>query len=125
MTDDPVHTFNFPSADDSFTPTQLENHLRYIYGREGKAFKVNISFGLFLQHRESLEFRFFHPYANSAIFERPFLVSNVRGLERLIALVRELDIFQEVALARPSTKWRLVLISNVKYTVYLTSFALG
>jgi len=112
------HEYNFPSSDDGFTPNEFEQHLRYIYEREGRSFKIQIAFGTLLQNTENLDFRYFHPHANVDIFERPIQVSNPRELEQLIEKVRALDVFEEVKVNRPDTKYKLVVVTNVRYKVF-------
>lgn len=125
VSSDLTHTYNFPSREDGFTPQEFEEHLRYIYDREGRAFKINMAFGTILQNRETLEFRYFHPHRNVNIYERPLLVFNAHDLEKLIAQARQLNVYEQVSIDKPNTKWRLVLVVNVKYSVFLTSFVLG
>lgn len=120
-----THSYNFASRDDGFSPAELTEQLQFIYQSEGKAFKINLAFGIILQNRESLEFRYYHAHSNVDLFDRPVLVSNARDLDRLITKVTNLNVLEEVSVNRPDTKWRLVLVTNVKYSVYLTSFALG
>jgi len=118
------HEYNFPSRDDGFTPAELEEHLRYIYEREGRAFKIQIAFGTLLQNTENMEFRYFHPHSNVDIFERPNQVSNPRDLQQLIEKVRALDIYEEVNVNHPDTKFKLVTVTNVRYKVFLMGFPL-
>ena len=122
---DLVHVYNFGSEDDGFTPAQFDQQLEYMYRREGKSFKLNMSMGFILQNRDTLEFRYFHAHANSNLFDRPVFVKNVHDLDRLMERVRDLDIIAQLSVQRPDTKYRLVVVTNVKYTVYVTSFALG
>ncbi len=46
-------------------------------------------------------------------------------LRRVIAKLAELDTFKEMSKARPDTKWRLVLLTNIRYKLFITDFTLG
>lgn len=51
-------SFNFPVTGE-YNP---EDHLHYIFEKEKRSFKVNLSFGVILQHIVTGEFRYFVPY---------------------------------------------------------------
>ncbi len=46
-------------------------------------------------------------------------------LRRVIAKLAELDPFKEMSKSRPNTKWRLVLLTNIRFKLFNTDFTLG
>ncbi len=46
-------------------------------------------------------------------------------LRRVIAKLAELDPFKEMSKDRPNTKWRLVLLTNIRFSLFNTDFTLG
>ena len=96
-----------------------------IYNREQRAFHLNIVFGVILQHRETGQYRYFVPYNNNGIFERPFYLSKWANLNRLRLRLRRLEIVEELLRHRPNTKWLPVLMTNVHYIVFNTNYSIG
>ena len=51
----------------------------------------------------SEELRFFYAHANEPLLDAPFLVSEDADVERLIAAIREKDLYENVHQAKPSS----------------------
>ena len=102
---------------------QLMGFADNIYNREQRAFRLNIVFGVILQHRETGQYRYFVPYNNNGIFERPFYLSKRADLNRL--RLRRVEIVEELLRHRPNTKWLPVLMTNVHYIVFNTNYPIG
>ena len=67
----PVHSiYNFPVTND-VNLNQLMRMAQDIYRHQQRAFRLNLVFGTILQNRETGRYRYFVPYNNSGIFERP------------------------------------------------------
>ena len=113
--------YNFPVAGG----VDYIEHLKTILTEQKMSFKVNLSYGVILQHLVSGEYRYFVPHTNSDVFERPQTVSNPSSVVKLSKLLQTFSLEDQVLLQRPDTKWKPVLITNVTYTVYRTSFPLG
>ena len=116
--------YNFP-IDIDITLVQLMRYANEIFTTEQRAFPLNIVFGTILQHRESGVYRFFVPYNNNGIFERPFYISDRSDLNSLRLRLRRIDIIGELLRQRPNTKWLPVLLTNVHFTVFGTNYPLG
>ena len=75
-------TYNFPVTND-VNVDQLMDFADGIYRRQQRAFRLNLVFGVILQHRETGRYRYFVPYSNSGVFERPIFISRRGDLQRL------------------------------------------
>ena len=116
--------FNFPISND-FTVDSIMSHANYIYDRQQSAFRLNLEFGLILVNPETGEYRYFTPYSNEALFDRPIYVSRRQDIRRLRLRLERLNITDYVLRQRPDTKWKPSLITNVRFTVYSLNHALG
>lgn len=124
-TDGPVRSiFNFPIAN-NVSLDQLMEQVESIYQESQFAFKINLSFGIILQHIETEAYRYFVPYHNENIFSRPILINNRNDILRLRDRLARLDITNYILKQRPDTKWKPVVVTNVRYDLYKTSFVLG
>ena len=115
--------YNFPTA--GIDDVNFTDHLNTIFNDQKQSFKLNLSLGVILQHTVTGEYRYFVPYSNSEIFERPQTVSSSSNILKLSKLLRKFNLEDQVLLQRPHTKWRPVLLTNVTYSVYSTSYPLG
>lgn len=82
-------------------------------------------FGVVLENRETGEFRYFVPYNNNGIFERPLYISRRTDLQWLRLRLQRMDIMTELLRQRLDTKWLPVLVTNVHYTVFSTFYPIG
>ena len=108
--------YNFPVPTD-LSCEDMRQHLDFIYENQQQSFKINLSFGFVLQHVDTEELRYFRAYSNDTILDVSFTVSTREDLEFLIQRLSEIDIMSEVTKNRPNIKWRLVLLTNVRYYV--------
>ena len=121
----PVHSvYNFPVTND-VNLNQLMRMAQDIYHQEQRAFRLNLVFGTILQNRETGRYRYFVPYTNNGIFERPLYISRKADLQRLRRELQRKDIFTELLRQRPDTKWVPVLVTNVNILVTETYYPLG
>ncbi|KAL4233639.1 hypothetical protein ACF0H5_008321 [Mactra antiquata] len=117
-------TFNFP-LNENFSSDDLMRHVEYIYNSVQFSFKINMSFGLILQHNRSGQFRYFIPYYNQNIFNIPVLISNRQDIMLLREKLSEIDITTYMLRQRENTEWKPLCITNVVADIYRTAFALG
>ena len=121
----PVHSiYNFPVTND-VNLNQLMRMAQDIYRHQQRAFRLNLVFGTILQNRETGRYRYFVPYNNSGIFERPLYISRRTDLQRLRRELERKDILAELLRQRPDTKWVPVLVTNVHFLVTQTYYPLG
>ena len=75
----PIHyVFNFP-LNNNVNLNQLMGYANDVFRRQQRAFRLNLVFGMILQNRETGRYRYFVPYRNNGIFERPLYISRVVG----------------------------------------------
>ena len=117
-------SYNFP-VPDQLSVDQMMSHLNEIYEDNNFAFKVNISLGLILQHLESGSLRYFVPYHNETLFSVPVYVRSRRDLDRIQTRISQLDVSEYARRQRPNTGWKPLMVMNVVYEVYITSYPLG
>lgn len=96
-----------------------------IYRQQERAFRLSVVFGVILQNRQTDQYRYFVPYNNNGIFERPVYVSRRTDRHRLRQQLERKDIMNELLRQRPDTKWIPVLVTNVHFVVYSTFYPLG
>ena len=123
---DMISDFNFPTENLNRGAREINEHLADIHSLENNSYKVNISLGLILKHRETSELRYYIPYNNNTLFLRPRTISNDDDLARFMEEVEELNLIENsVRDASPDTKWFLAYIANIHITIYRTNFYLG
>ena len=116
--------FNFP-VDNALSIDQLMNQVNEIYDRQNRAFKLNLIFGLILKNTETDAFRYFKPYTNEYVFEKPIYVSKRKDLKKIRSRFQQLNITTYMLRQRPDTKWKPFLLTNVRYWINPTHFPLG
>jgi hypothetical protein len=120
-----IHTtYNFPITND-VSPASLTQHVEDIYAERQNAFKINISFGLILYNVETREYRYFIAYNNDQVFPFPIQIVRREDLEKLKKKLTEMNIANYILRQRPNTKFKPVLITNVHFNIYESSYVLG
>ncbi|KAJ8313161.1 hypothetical protein KUTeg_009288 [Tegillarca granosa] len=119
-----VSTYNFP-IDNGISIQQLMQFTEDIYRREQHAFHLNLVFGIILQNRETLSYRYFQPYNNYTVLDTPIYISRREDLRKLFLRLSRMDITTHLLRNRPDTKWIPVLLTNVVFTIYSTHYPLG
>ena len=117
-------SYNFPVSD-QLSVDQMMSHLETIYEDNDYAFKLNISLGIILQHLDTGSLRYFVPYHNKTIFSVPVYVRSRRDLDRIRARLSQLDVTEYARRQRPNTQWKPLMVTNVVYEIYITSYPLG
>ena len=90
-----------------------------IYDDQNLTFKLNLSFVSILQHIETGDYIYFKVYNNYPLLDLPTNISNRTDLEKLKDQLNELDLTAYITKDSPSTKWKLVPITNVRF--YITA----
>lgn len=116
--------YNFPVRNDISLPDIMQQ-MDEIYNDNQNAFKINLSFGVILVNIETGQYRYFTPYSNENVFDLPMLISNRNSLNVFERRISALDVPGYIMQQRPDTKYKPILITNISYTVYRTSFPLG
>ena len=116
--------YNLPLTN-AFTIPQLMTRAQEIYERQQNAFRLNLEFGLILRHTETGEYRYFRPYSNETLFQRPIYVSKRRDLNRLRLRLQRFNVTDFILRQRPNTQWKPYLITNVRFCLYHLNYTLG
>ena len=116
--------YNIPVAE-NLNYEEIERGINEIYDRHTHAFRINLSFGFIMRHDTERRYRYFRPQDNVSVLDQPVLISKRSDIQKVMRQLRAMDIIFELSKNRPDTKWRLVLISNIRFKVYSTNFALG
>ena len=116
--------FFFELEEGILTRSMIQAHLRHILSRTQNAFQIKVSLASFLQNAVSEELWFYYAHENEPLLDAPFLVSDNADVERLIAAIREKDLYENVHKAKPSSGWKLLRITTVPYSSK-TNFLFG
>ena len=83
----------------------IETLIKEIYHHQSHAFKINLSFSFILQHRETLEYRYFYASNNEQLLKSPRLIRNQQDLRNLLNHLAANDFPSLLKEQRPNTKW--------------------
>ena len=62
----------------------MQTVIKEIYHHQSHAFKINLSFSFILQHRETLDYRYFYASNNEQLLKSPQLIRNQQDLQNLL-----------------------------------------
>ena len=116
--------YNFPIPHD-FDVSDIVDLTHNIYNKQKHAFRINIIFGYILRNNETGEYRYFKPYENEEVFDFPIYISKRKDIEKFSTKLNDIDLCNYILRQRPNTKWRIHLVTNVKFLIYFSKFALG
>ena len=114
--------YNRPLSNE-FTVEEMMEYTNNIYDMQQSALRLNLEFRLILMNTETGAYRYFVPYSNEALFDRPIYVSKRQDLHRL--RLQRLNITDFILRQRPSTKWKPVLVTYVIFIVFHLNYPLG
>jgi len=120
-----ISTYNYP-IDNNFDMKMMMSHIDDIYKTEFKTFKVNIFFGFILRNLETGRYRLFKAHSNDSVLEMPFLISKKEDLKKLEETLNNIEVLQHILSQRPNTKFVVVLLTNVVYTIFsIRAYTMG
>ena len=117
-------TYNVPLTND-FSSFELMEAMQDIYDRQQHAFRLNLQFGLILVNTETGEYRYFRPFSNESLFQRPIYVSRRQDLNKLRKRLDRFNVLDYILQQRPNTKWKPVLVTNVHFSLFHLNYTLG
>ena len=103
----------------------METIMKEIYHHQSHAFKINLSFSFILQHRETLEYRYFYASSNEQLLKCPRLIRNQQDLQHLLNHSAAKDFPSLLKEQRPNTKWVIERIVNLRIHLVITTYPLG
>lgn len=86
---------------------------------------MQFGFGYILRHTETGEYRYFHPHRNTNVLQNPHVMSDPRDLVTFLTKLRSLNLEDILKKDRADTKWQVVMITNVVFTVTEMDYLLG
>ena len=83
------------------------------------AFKINVSYGFVLQHRQSRRLKYYHSSCNccGTYLEKPCLVTNAVSFDAFLESIHEQDVLKWVISQRPNSDWVCVMVTNSTFFV--------
>ena len=103
----------------------MQTVIKEIYHHQSHAFKINLSFSFILQHRETLEYRYFYASNNEQLLKSPQLIRNQQDLQNLLNHLATKDFPSLLKEQRPNTKWIIERIANLRIHLVMTTYPLG
>ena len=93
--------------------------LRQILEEQTTAFKVNLSYGFILQHRQSKRLKYYHSSCNCCgrFLEKPCLVTNAVSFDAFLESIHEQDVLKWAISQRPNSDWVCVMVTNATFFV--------
>ncbi len=117
--------YNFRIEQNFLSTQQITEQTDFIYKNQKSAFKINCSFGFILRNIETQKLRYYYAHENDQGFDLPLTVSHTYDLPALVRKIANIDLIHHVTKNRPSTKWVVFKLCNIRYTVYKLNFTLG
>jgi hypothetical protein len=81
--------------------------------------------GYLLKGGEPVEIKYFYPSGNTAILPKPFLITEREDIVHLKRKLEEIDLVTYITSDRPDTSYSLLMLTNINWSIYRTSFPLG
>ena len=103
----------------------METVIKEIYHHQSHTFKINLSFSYILQHRETLEYRYFYASNNEQLLKSPRLIHNQQDIQNLLNHLAAKDFPSLLKEQRPNTKWVIEHIVNLRIHLVITTYPLG
>ena len=115
-----MNEYNY-RVDNTFSNEDMHNQLSDIYTSSQNVYRINITFGFILKNIEDDSYRYFYAHNNEGIFSSPFTVTNADDMLVLLKKVKQIDILQNIYKQRPNTKWKVYMVTNIRYVVFKMS----
>ena len=103
----------------------LPKALEDIFRCQTNALKINLSFSLILQHRETGKYHYFYTSNNQQILKSPKLFRNQQVLDNLLDFLASQDFPSHLKDQRPNTKWVIERIVSLHIHLVMTKYPLG
>ncbi len=117
--------YNFRVEQNFLSTKAITEQTDFIFKNQQSAFKINCSFGFILRNIETQKLRYYYAHENDQGFELPVTVSHSYDLPGLVRRIANIDLIHHVSKNRPSTKWVVFKLCNIRYSVYKLNFTLG
>ena len=83
------------------------------------AFKINVSYGFILQHRQSRRLKYYHSSGNCCgrFIEKLCMVTNAVSFDAYLESIHEQDVLKWAINQRPNSDWVCVMVTNATFFV--------
>ena len=119
-----VSVYNFPVTN-SLTPEEILSYAEEIFHSQNTAFRLQFSFGFIMYNSIQDRYRYFIPEDNAGYFDSPFRFSVANDLDRFYRSINSLDVFESLCKQKPSSAWKPVMLTNIRFSIFKTNFPLG
>ena len=102
-----------------------EHATEQIYRLQNHSFKIDLSFSVIFQNRETQEYKFYYVSNNTKLLDKPKLIQNQNDLNNLLNFLSAKDFSIHLRNHCPNTKWVLERIVNLQICVFPTTYPLG
>ena len=103
----------------------METYIEQITKNLKNVTKINFSIGFVMEDIESGNYHYFYAEKNSYIMEEMFQISCPDDVPAFVNFLRQLDIIDLMCRERPSTRYKLVHITNVLFDCLNLNFRFG
>ena len=99
--------------------TVLEPSLQIMFQEQTNAFKINLSYGFVLRHKNTGQYKYYHTSCHCCgrYLDEPSLITNSKDFDDFLERIRETDVLQWAINQRPDSAWVCELVTNVTFFV--------
>ena len=119
-----VSIYNLP-LDVNFSIDTIMDKVEDIYSSKVNAFRINISFGVFLRHIKTNAVRYFRPYRCSEVFAKPLYISRSKDLVRFRRRLVNYNIPDYLLRTRPNTEYIPIFVVQARIFIWNLNYVLG
>ena len=106
----------------NFRLTSLDTRaveVRQILEEQTNAFKVNVSFGFVLQHKQTQRYKYYHSSCNCCgrFLDEPSLVTNEDTFDAFLERIHQQDVLKWAINQRPDSDWICKIVTNMTFFV--------
>jgi len=92
---------------------EIHAQLRQMFKNQRTMFRINLSFGWIMRHKETGNLRYWHAsHGEDRLFDYPAMIRNAKDFEMFLENLEMEDILEWTHLQRPDTKWVVDMVTN-------------
>ncbi|KAK7093429.1 hypothetical protein V1264_007188 [Littorina saxatilis] len=120
------HSYTYQWEDSEIRPDWRED-LQDMFDDQQHRFKINLSHGLILKHKENGNLKYFHPSINNEpVFRKPKVINNRDDFNRFLDKLEDKDILEYAKQQRPDSKWGVYGATCTSFVINpVTDFPIG
>ena len=92
----------------------LKGRLLRVFDEQQDAFKVNLSYGFILRHKQTSRYRYYHASQNCCgrYLDKPSLIENRKDFDTFLQRIQQPDVLQFAIKQRPDSMWVVESVTN-------------